>query len=167
MIKEVIKFSVPLIIGVAISTLAISILTPNQATQIQAVANSLMVLGLIFAIWQIRQSKLEFKSDHDWNRRQFAMSEAKSVMALTKAVHKEHDKVLKYTDRKLTEPYLVDGAGGIHDKICEKDDNGALKRDPDTARCILSKEGRELSSRSALPHGRNAKAAQRVYHDNF
>lgn len=54
----------------------------NYSSEVQAYANIIMVIGLVFAFIQIRQGKKQLeqnkeqlKADHDWNRRQLALTE--------------------------------------------------------------------------------------------
>lgn len=47
----------------------------DLAVKVQAVASVFMVIGLVLAWLQLRQSKKQLQSDHDWNRRQLALTE--------------------------------------------------------------------------------------------
>jgi hypothetical protein len=140
------KFFAFILIVVSIVTI-IMIDKFEYSSEIQAYANMLMVLGIIAAFLQIRQSKKQLVADHDWNRRQFALTESIRIAHENKKIHDEHDKDLKYREKKLDDVYKMDsdnGESGIHDLICEKDEKGILKRKSDGS-CMLTEEGRKIS----------------------
>lgn len=135
------KLFVFFIVGMVVATVSIFFLdTKSLANEVQAIASVITSLTILVGFYQILQSKKTLKANHNWNRRQFALQECNRIMKEIKTTHDTYDDKLKYTERKINEPYLVDaddGKTGIHDLILDKDGQGNR---------IKSKDGREIVS---------------------
>lgn len=70
-------------------------------SEIQAYANMLMVLGLIAAFMQIRQSKKQLRADHEWNRRHFAMQEVGRVRRESKIIRDRLTDLTRSTNKYI------------------------------------------------------------------
>lgn len=86
-------------------------------------SDQIRYFGFAFGIMSIMHAAKQFQANHDWNRRQLAITSAKQVKDdLNKHVI-VLDEAFNYVHRKKSNPISVEE---IHKKICKKDENGEL-----------------------------------------
>jgi len=141
-------------LGAILTLITLAIIDKTLATQIQSVSTPLMVLTLIFGLYQLQQGRESIDTSkksiddnknaliatHDWNRRQLAITEAyKTVSAVMDNISKI-DNEIKYSEKKLSDRYEIKD---LHHFFCEKDNNGKLIKDDDN-RCKINPDKRYI-----------------------
>ncbi|SDP29262.1 DUF4760 domain-containing protein [Desulforhopalus singaporensis] len=92
-----------------------SILTTPET--INAAGHSLVIIAILF-------SGFQFRANHDWNRRQLAIKEAKNVKISLRDSIEIIDKKFNYTNRRRHEKIAVEI---IHKAICVLNSDGECK----------------------------------------
>lgn len=72
----------------------------DKAVQVQSLANIVIAIGVFLAFMQLKHNKEELKSNHDWNRRQLALTEIiKHRKDVTESIKKLNSSI-NYRERK-------------------------------------------------------------------
>lgn len=101
-----------LIVFVAMIFFVFSV-SADKAAQVQSLANIVIAIGVFMAFLQLKHNKEELKSNHDWNRRQLALTELiKHRKDVTESIRKLNSSI-NYRERKNA--YSLNN---IHKHLC-------------------------------------------------
>ncbi len=105
--------------------------------------------GFSLTIFTVFFAAIQFRANHDWNRRHLAIITVKDVKEGMNRHVVVLDDAFNYLHRKRTSPISVEE---IHKKICHKDENGNLVRDAN-GKLQLDKESEDAKTvRKAILH---------------
>ena len=85
--------------------------------------DKIQYFGFVFTAFSILYAALEFRSNHDWHRRQLATASAKEIRDGIKSDLRILNAEFEYFRLKAGDRITVDD---IHSAICKKDDDGAF-----------------------------------------
>lgn len=104
----------------------------DKAIQVQSLANLVIAIGVFFTFMQLKHNKEELKSNHDWNRRQLALTELiKHRKDVTEAI-KLLNSNIDYRERKNA--YSLNE---IHKHLCDNESfDGNILKMTDTGKEI-------------------------------
>lgn len=99
------------------------------------VSDIVRYFSYLFAVLSLFYGAIYFKANHDWNRRQLGATVSFEVK--TKTIDPAViilNKAFNFSVREVKESISVDE---IHDKICQKDEAGKLKKGKKTDFCLI------------------------------
>ncbi|MDD2508699.1 MAG: DUF4760 domain-containing protein [Aliarcobacter skirrowii] len=104
----------------------------DKAIQVQSLANLVIAIGVFFTFMQLKHNKEELKSNHDWNRRQLALTELiKHRKDVTEAIRLLNSNI-DYRERKNA--YSLNE---IHKHLCDDESfDGNILKMTDTGKEI-------------------------------
>ena len=104
----------------------------DKAIQVQSLANLVIAIGVFFTFMQLKHNKEELKSNHDWNRRQLALTElVKHRKDVTEAIRLLNSNI-DYRERKNA--YSLNE---IHKHLCDDESfDGNILKMTDTGKEI-------------------------------
>lgn len=81
----------------------------SLATQVQAIATVITALTIAIGFYQLHQGKKALESNHDWNRRQLAITELRAIreMQILNSIQGLED-TLSYRERNKDNPYTIE-----------------------------------------------------------
>jgi hypothetical protein len=111
-------------LSIGITTLVVWNIASSVRCGIMSLSHGISIFGNYVTAFAIFFAAYQFKANHDWNRRQLAITEAKNIREEAVKNTLLLDKKFHYISRKKHEKIDVDT---IHKAMCELNPNGSLK----------------------------------------